>query len=158
MKQRKQDLLRCLTWLRNGICFCFTWLALLALILCRIRQIPYMSVDRLLLLLLFVCGGTVLFCLWFSPFPFRKMRFFHRLTGFFCLFVPYELLALYRLEVFHESETTLPMLLAFLLIALALYLLCLFIDRTVCERKGREYTQRLKRYQMRKETENHDHD
>ena len=47
MKQRKQDLLRCLTWLRNGICFCFTWLALLALILCRIRQTPYMSVDLL---------------------------------------------------------------------------------------------------------------
>lgn len=156
MKRSKNNVIRCLIWLRNGISFCFTWFVLLVAVLCRVRRIEAVPVTVLLRLFLFVCGGVVLFCLWFSPFPVQKMRFFSRLTGFFVLFVPYELLGFYLIGLFRRSETTLPKMLVFLCITLALYLLCLWIDRRVCAGEGVRYTESLKRYQQRKEKDDAD--
>ena len=151
MKRSKKDWSSFLIWLRNGISFCFTWFVVLGILLCRVRRLELLPVSLLLRLFFLVCGGVFLFCLWFSPFFFRKMRFFTRLTGFFLLFAPYEFGSFYALGLFHWAETTTAKTIVFFCTILIFYLLCLCVDSFVCARQGQQYTQRLKEFQQKKE-------
>ena len=141
-------------WLRNGFCFAATWLLLLAAVYCLANGIGAIPVGTILRLLGFVFGGALLFSLWFSPFPFKKMSFIGRLSGFFALFVPLELAGFYAMGLFTRENTTAYGVLIFLGIALAFYLACLLTDRFYYRKKSEEYNESLKKYQSKRRAEN----
>lgn len=149
MKCTKNNIIQSLAWLRNGVCFTFSWLVLLGCGICYLNGAKAIAVITLLRLFLFVFGGMLLFCFWFSPFPFKRMRFFLRLTGFFVIFIPYQLFCLYTLGLFQARETSVVNLAVYFGIALIFYLICLMIDGFVLQKQGNDYTEKLMKYQQK---------
>ena len=147
MNTSKNNLLRFFVWLRNGFCFGTAWLMLLAVVYCRINGVSALGVSAITDIMLFSFGGALLFSLWFSPFPFRKMSFIARLSGFFPTFAALELLFFYSIGLFSKSNTTLPTALIFIGIVLALYLCCILLDRLYYKKTSKKYNESLKKYQ-----------
>ncbi|MBR4434798.1 MAG: hypothetical protein IKS90_01730 [Clostridia bacterium] len=149
MKYSKTDISTFFVWLRNGFSFGAAWLTILltALLLAHGRA----SVHTLTLakLLLFAFGGALLFSLWFSPFPFKKMRFIGRLTGFFITFSAFELLFFYLSGIFTADGTTVLKVLSFIGIVGICYLACVLLDRFHFAKKGDVYTKKLNDYKSR---------
>lgn len=148
MKHLKNDIGKSLAWLRNGVVFVFSWLVIIGICLCLLNGKASIAVNTLLRLFLLVLGGTILFCFWFSPFPFKRMRFFPRLTGFFVMYAPYQLFGMYALGLFRSSETTAIKLACYFGLTLGFYLVCLFIDGYVLKKGGDGYTEKLIKYQQ----------
>ena len=63
-------------WMRNGICFAFTWLMLLSILGNYILGQETMSVDGISKLFVFVTGGVFLFTIFLSK-PYFRSCLFH---------------------------------------------------------------------------------
>lgn len=153
MRYSKGDIKLFFIWLRNGIAFCVTWLLILGILICLINGIEYVPLSALNKMFLFACGGVLIFCIWFSPLPFKKIRFMGRLSGFFASFALYELVSFFLSGLFTLSETTLPLMAAFIGIMLVLYIMCILIDKYVYAKQDVIYTEKLREYQRKREGE-----
>ena len=146
----KKEISTFFVWLRSGFCFVTAWLTLLVAAYCLIKGAASISVSTLLYLIVYAFGGALLFCLWFSPFPFKKMSFIRRLSGFFAVFIPLEFAYFYAIGLFTKSGTMLYNVLIFTGIVLAFYLTCILLDKFYYSKKGKEYNESLKRYQNKR--------
>ena len=53
-------------WIRNGVAFCFTWLMVVILLRNTYLRIENISTTGIFKLLIFACGGVILFTVLFS--------------------------------------------------------------------------------------------
>lgn len=61
MYKYKEDFLKFLVWMRNGTAFCTTWFLILMLVYNSFFNIPAISTNILIKLILLSFGGTFLF-------------------------------------------------------------------------------------------------
>lgn len=140
-------------WLRNGVAFCTTWFLILMLIYNRFSNIQAVSTDSLIKMILWISGGVLIFCILFSRAILRKLSFLVRLTCFMVLISVYEILVFYWFEFFVTSATVVEWI-AFIVIVLVLYLLCISIYHIYSKKRGQIYTQALQEYQKQRSMEN----
>ena len=145
----KQQVSQFFTWLRNGTCFCFTWLLLLLLICNHLLQKDTLSTAGLWKLFLLSLGGTFLFCLFFTRLFLKKWLFCARLTGFMICISIYECLGLYWLGLF-RSTGTLGQWTVFAGIVLCLYFICIIIYQFYSRKTGALYTRALQEHQEKR--------
>ena len=140
-------------WMRNGICFAFTWLMLLSILGNYILGQETMSVDGISKLFVFVTGGVFLFTILFSDVFFRKISFIKTLTAFMLLFGVYESICFYWMGIFYEKKGIVQWGI-FAAIILAFYFVCIGIYHIYSDKKEMQYTHALQKYQEKKRGEN----
>lgn len=145
----KQQLSQFFTWLRNGTCFCFTWLLLLITILNLYYRNNSISTSGLVKLFLLSFGGVLIFCLLFTSLIIKKWRFVTRLTCFMICITIYECIGFYWLGIF-SVRGSLGQWGIFMGIVLVLYFISIAIYVGYSKRKGELYTLALQEYQERR--------
>lgn len=153
MYKYKEDFLKFLVWMRNGTAFCTTWFLILMLVYNSFFNIPAISTNILIKLILLSFGGVFLFNLFFTCLFIKKWSFIKRLTGFMIVMSLYECLFFYSLEFFQSSGTIIEWLI-FAVIVLALYFCCVAIYQRYSKKQGEIYTKSLKAYQQKRRMEN----
>lgn len=153
MKKMKNDLVRFLVWMRNGISFCTTWFLLILLAYNYMFDIQTIPTVNLLKMLLWICGGVFIFCIFFSSLLIKKWGFVSRLTCFMCTICLYECIGLYSIGIF-SGKGSIAEWMIFVGIVLVLYLCCIFIYKQYSKKQGEIYTQALRKYQKQRS----DHD
>lgn len=149
----KKELATFFTWLRNGICFAFTWFVFLRLIASWVAGAEKISVIQLTDMLLWTSGGVVLFCIAFTKLIIRKAGFTARLTFFMALITICEIGYFYYTGLFKDFGCIYEWAL-FALIVIPLYLICLAIYGIYRKKKGELYTAALQKYQQERKTVN----
>lgn len=153
MYKRKEELLKFLVWMRNGIAFCMTWFLVLMLIYNLIFDIPAISTNILIRLILLSAGGVFIFCFFFTCLFVKKWSFVKRLTGFMVGISIYECFSFFALEGF-QSRGTIVEWLIFVGIVLLLYFCCIAIYQRYSKKQGEIYTKSLQAYQQKRSSEN----
>ena len=137
-----------LVYIRNGLSFGFTWLAILVIAGMAAYGRETVEVGLLFKLLIMCLYGAVCFSVSFTDFLIRKKGFIFRLTVMFLTFVPGEIFMFYRMGLFggHGTVGEWTVLLA---IVVSFYIICLILDRTVFKARGERYTKLLNEYNRR---------
>jgi len=149
----KKELAVFFIWFRNGICFAFTWLLLLRLIVLKANSIDTISVNQLIEMLLWTAGGVLIFCIVFRKLVLRKTGFTARLTLFMVLITAYEAGCFYHEGLFTGSGHAYEWLLFSALVVL-MYLICLAIYSVYRKKNGERYTVALQKYQQERKLAN----
>ena len=152
--ERKES--KCITffkWMRNGVAFCFTWLVLLLLIRNLFLGIEVISTESLGKIWMSVCGGVLLFTIFFSGLFLKKIEFVIRLTCFMFLIGLYESVCFYWLGIFTEQGSFGQWLL-FGGIIVSLYAISMIIYEIYSRKKAVTYTHALHHYQEKRGIEN----
>lgn len=153
MKNRKKDLIQFFVWMRNGTSFCIAWFLILMLLFCATYRKESISTEVLGKLVLLCIGGVLLFSLCFTKLVMQKGSFVLRLSCFMLLFSIYECFGFYTLGMFNGNGTAWQWI-AFVVIVLGLYGICIGIYQSYSKKKGALYTQQLRNYQQRRREEN----
>lgn len=138
--------------MRNGIAFCTTWFLILVLAYNYICGNQMISTVRLIKMVFLVIGGVFLFNLFFTHLLIRKFSFIKRLTGFMIAISVYESFGFWWLDIFGTDGTKMRWS-VFVVIILALYLICIVIYQNYSKRQGEIYTQALQKYQEKRNRE-----
>lgn len=149
MKNVKNDIVRFLVWMRNGISFGTTWFLLILLAYNYMFDIQTISTMNLLKMFLWVCGGVFIFCTFFSSLFIKKWGFLSRLTGFMVTICLYECVGFYSIGIFAGKGSIVGWII-FVGIVLVLYLICIFIYKQYSKKQGEIYTQALRKYQKQR--------
>ncbi len=149
----KKELKTFFIWLRNGICFAFTWLFFLRLIASKVSGIETISVTQLTDMLLWTIGGVLLFCIAFRKLLIRNAGFTARLTLFMALITAYEAGYFYHEGLFAGSGHTYEWVI-FAVLVIFMYLICLAIYSLYRKKKGELYTFALQKYQQERKAVN----
>lgn len=152
MYRYKDDFLKFLVWMRNGTAFCTTWFLILMLVFNSIYNIPAISTNILIKLILLSFGGVFLFNLFFTCLFIKKWSFIKRLTGFMIVISLYECLCFCSLEVFQSSRAIVKWII-FVGIVLILYFCCIAIYQQYSKKQGEIYTKSLQAYQQKRSVE-----
>lgn len=149
----KKEISRFFVWFRNGFCFCTSWFLVLRLLLCYASGDKMISAESLAVMLLWIAGGTLIFCVFFTRLFIRRWGFSLRLTAFMVTISIYECPALYSMGVFSDNGTLVQWLI-FVGVILVLYFICIGIYRVYSRRQGELFTNALRRYQQERSMEN----
>lgn len=149
----KKELATFFTWLRNGICFAFTWFVILRLIASWAGGIETVSVTQLADMLLWTSGGVLLFCIAFTRLIIRKAGFTARLTFFMILITVYEIGYFYYEGLFTDLGYAYEWII-FAVIVVIMYLISLGIYQIYRKKKGELYTVALQKYQQERQAVN----
>lgn len=144
---KKKDIIQFFVWLRNGISFCVTWFLILIIIMCKIVGTEMIGVNLLTKLLVFVSGGVLIFCSFFTKIFIKKWLFTARLTGFIISITMYECLCFYWIGLFRGSGNIVQWII-FVSIIFVLYFICIIIYCIYSKKQGEIYTQALHQYQQ----------
>lgn len=136
-------------YFRNGTCFSFTWLVIIALVANLISGNDSLSSVFLLKTLLFCALASLLFSFIFSGVLFRKRLFIFKLSVFTVFFLPIEISYFYWIKLFGSTGDEIKWLI-FVGVIVVLYLICLFIDRFIFAKKANEYTFMLNEYKQKR--------
>lgn len=153
MYKNKKELLKFFVWMRNGTAFCTTWFLILTLIYYSIHNIPAISTNMLIKLILLSLGGVFVFNLFFTNLFIQKWSFIKRLTGFMMVISLYECICFYYLDFF-KNKGSIKEWLIFIGIVLLLYFLCIAIYQQYSKKQGEIYTKSLQEYQEKRRMEN----
>ena len=141
-----------LAYIRNGLCFSFTWLLLMLMEGAVFSGIKAIEVGFLFKVFLMCLYGAVCFAVCFTDFLIRTKGFIFRLTILFITFIPVEVFTFYKLNIFAGKGTALECTI-FTVIVISFYITCLVLDRTKFKDKGERYTQLLNEYNRRQQNE-----
>ena len=141
-----------LAYIRNGLCFSFTWLLLMLMEGAVFSGIKAIEVGFLFKVFLMCLYGAVCFAVCFTDFLIRTKGFIFRLTILFITFIPVEVFTFYKLNIFAGKGTALEWTI-FAVIVISFYITCLVLDRTKFKDKGERYTQLLNEYNRRQQNE-----
>ncbi|SCX03523.1 hypothetical protein SAMN02910339_00574 [Lachnospiraceae bacterium YSD2013] len=141
-----------LAYIRNGLCFSFTWLLLMLMEGAVFSGIKAIEVGFLFKVFLMCLYGAVCFAVCFTDFLIRTKGFIFRLTILFITFIPVEVFTFYKLNIFVGKGTALEWTI-FAVIVISFYITCLVLDRTKFKDKGERYTQLLNEYNRRQQNE-----
>lgn len=153
MSKRKTELLKFLVWMRNGTAFCTTWFLILILVFNSMFDIPSVSTNKLINLILLSMGGVFLFNLFFTCLFIKSWSFTKRLTGFMIGISIYECFCFYSLGIFQKSGSILEWII-FIGIVLVLYFCCIAMYQQYSKKQGELYTRSLQVYQEKRRIEN----
>lgn len=153
MYKYKEDFIKFLVWMRNGTAFCTIWFLILMLVYNSIYNIPTISTNILIKLILLSFGGVFLFNVFFTCLFIKKWNFNKRLTGFMIVISLYECFCFYSLEFF-QSHGTIIQWIIFAGIVLALYFCCIVIYQQYSKKQGEIYTKSLQAYQQKRRIKN----
>ena len=153
MSKNKKELLKFFVWMRNGTAFCTTWFLILTLIYYSIHNIPAISTNMLIKLILLSLGGVFVFNLFFTNLFIQKWSFIKRLTGFMMVISLYECICFYYLDFF-KNKGSIKEWLIFIGIVLLLYFLCIVIYQQYSKKQSEIYTKSLQEYQEKRRMEN----
>ncbi|MBO4678649.1 MAG: hypothetical protein J5626_03180 [Lachnospiraceae bacterium] len=141
-----------LTYVRNGLCFSYTWLLLMLMEGAVFSGIKAIEVGFLFKVFLMCLYGAVCFAACFTDFLIRTKGFIFRLTVLFVTFIPVEVFTFYKLNLFVGKGTAREWI-AFGVIVVSFYVTCLVLDKTKFKDKGEKYTKLLNEYNMRNKNE-----
>lgn len=141
-----------LAYIRNGLCFSFTWLLLMLMEGAVFSGIKAIEVGFLFKVFLMCLYGAVCFAVCFTDFLIRTKGFIFRLTILFVTFIPVEVFTFYKLNIFAGKGTALEWTI-FTVIVISFYITCLVLDRTKYKDKGERYTKLLNDYNRRQRNE-----
>ena len=153
MHKYKEEFLKFLVWMRNGTAFCTTWFLILMLVYNSIYNIPSISTNILIKLILLSFAGVFLFNLFFTCLFIKKWSFVKRLSGFMIVISLYECLCFYSLDFFQSAGTVIGWII-FVGIVLILYFCCIAIYQQYSKKQGEIYTKSLQTYQQKRRIEN----
>ena len=134
-----------LVYIRNGLCFSFTWLMLMLLEGAVFSGIKAIEVGFIFKVFLMCLYGAVCFAVSFTDLLIRTRGFIFRLTILFLTFIPVEVFSFYKLNIFVGKGTALEWTI-FGVIVVSFYITCLVLDRTKFKDKGERYTKLLNEY------------
>ena len=140
------------TYLRNGIAFSFSWLVMCTLVWCGFNGMDSIKIEFLFQLLVLCFGATLSFIVCFMNVFLKKKSFIFRLTLFYLLFIPVEIILFFRMHVF-KNIGCMTQWLIFAAVVLSLYLMCVLLDWTVFRKKGIQYTKQVNAYNERRKNE-----
>lgn len=152
MKNRKDEMIQFLVWLRNGIAFCTTWLLILILAYNHFFCIPSIPTNSLIKLVLLIIGGVFIFNFCFTRLFIKKWYFTKRLTCFMLIISLYECFGFYLLGFFTGKETIFQWIL-FIMAVFILYLASIRIYQRHSKKQGEIFTQALQQYQQKRSME-----
>lgn len=138
--------------IRDGLCWSFTWLVILVILLSLIGGTEVISASFLLKLLLLCLWGVISFVVSFRSNIIKSKRFITRLTSFYVMFIPVEVTMFFFMNIFEDSGSFYKWII-FGAIVVFLYVACLVIDKVVFEKLGEDYTRKLQKYQEAHSTE-----
>lgn len=138
--------------IRNGLAFSFSWLVLCMMIAGWINDEKSLKLTLLFKLLGLCLYAVLCFTLFFSDAVFKKNGFIFRLSGFFLMFIPVEIIFFYCMNIF-ENTGKIVQWVIFVGIVLLLYIGCVLLDWIICKRRAVEYTNLLNAYNERREHE-----
>ncbi|MBR5897129.1 MAG: hypothetical protein IKZ39_05885 [Lachnospiraceae bacterium] len=141
-----------LAYIRNGLCFSFTWLLLMLMEGAVFNGIKAIEVGFLFTVFLMCLYGAVCFAVCFTDFVFRTKGFIFRLTVLFLLFIPAEVFTFYKLNIFVGRGTAKEWAI-FAVIVVSFYIACLVLDKTKYKDTGEKYTRLLNEYKRRNANE-----
>ncbi|MBR6309123.1 MAG: hypothetical protein IKR39_11010 [Lachnospiraceae bacterium] len=141
-----------LIYIRNGLCFSFTWLLLMLMEGAAFSGIRAIEVGFLFKVFLMCLYGAVCFAVCFTDFVFRAKGFIFRLTVLFITFIPVEVFTFYKLNIFAGKGTAWEWAI-FAVIVVSFYITCLVLDKTKFKDKGERYTKLLNEYNRRQQNE-----
>ena len=141
-----------LAFVRNGLCFSYTWLLLMLMEGAVFSGIKAIEVGFLFKVFLMCLYGAVCFAVCFTDFVIRTKGFIFRLTVLFVTFIPVEVFTFYKLNLFVGKGTAREWI-AFGVIVVSLYVTCLVLDKTKYKDKGEKYTRLLNEYKRRNANE-----
>jgi len=143
-----------LVQLRNGLAFCFSWLVICIMFFSAVYGKESISLDMLFKTFILSFWAVLCFILCFKDLVFRKKGFIFRLTLFYALFIPVEVVMFFLMDIFtgKGSFAEWGILIA---IIVSLYVICLLIDWIVCRKQGEEFTKQLLTYNERRANELH---
>lgn len=141
-----------LAYVRNGLCFSYTWLLLMLMEGAAFSGIKAIEVGFLFKVFLMCLYGSVCFAVCFTDFVIRTKGFIFRLTVLFVTFIPVEVFTFYKLNLFAGKGTAREWLI-FGAIVVSLYVTCLVLDKTKYKDKGEKYTRLLNEYKRRNANE-----
>lgn len=153
MYKYKEEVLKFLVWMRNGTAFCTTWFLIIMLVYNSVYNIPVISTNTLIKLILLSGGGVFYLIFFFTCLFIKRWSFIKRLTGFMLVISLYECLCFYSLEFFQSSGNVIEWII-FVGIVLILYFCCIAIYQQYSKRQGEIYTQSLQAYQQKRRIEN----
>jgi len=153
MYKCKDDFQKFLVWMRNGTAFCTTWFLILMLLYNSINNIPAISTNILIKLILLSSGGVFLFDFFFTTLFIKRWSFIKRLTGFMILISLYECFCFYSLGYYQHFGSIIEWII-FAGIVLALYFCCIAIYQQYSKKQGEIYTKSLQAYQQKRRSEN----
>lgn len=133
-------------YLRNCVAFSFSWLVFLSLVYAWLTDSAEIPVSFLGNLFGFSMLASIEFTVLFSTVFIKKTGFIHRLRFFLLIFIPTELLFLYRTGIFSSTGTPMQWI-CFVGILLILYIVCHLIDSLIYKKQGIQVTNQLLQYQ-----------
>lgn len=134
-----------LLYFRNGLAFSFSWIVLCVVALCVLSGEEQVSIS-LLINLFVLCGwASVSFVSCFMNRKLQKKPFMARLSLFYVLLIPIEVVIFCHMQLF----AGLTPWLIFAGIVLILYVICILLEVFVFRKEGLRYTEMLKRYNQK---------
>lgn len=148
----KNRIKEALVLFRDGLAFSFSWL-----VLCTMAVFTYggrESIPILLLIKIFsLCLWAVIcFIICFRELLIRKKGFIYRLTLFYVMFIPVEVIGFFNMKLF-RGNGSLKEWIIFAILIISLYVACVLIDWIVCRKRGESYTRSLLAYNERRSYE-----
>jgi len=143
--------------LRNGLAFCFSWLVLCTMAISAFYGKDSISTVLLLKLFALCFWAVICFIICFKNLLIRRKGFIFRLTLFYAMFIPVEVIGFYSMKLF-GGNGTLKEWGIFAAIILGLYVACVLIDWIVCRKQGENYTRSLLAYNERRAYEQNTRD
>ena len=149
---RRFDFSELLIQMRNGLAFCFAWLVFCLMLFAWGNGIETISVATLFKLLALSFWAVFCFIICFSSSLMQKKGFIFKLTLFYLIFIPLEVLIFYLMGIFKGKGNGWQWL-SFAIIIAAFYIVCLLIDWIVYRKQGEAYTAKLMAYNERRKNE-----
>lgn len=143
-----------LIYLRNGLAMCFSWLVLCAMLLTMAYGKESISVGFLFKILMLCFWAVLCFIICFTNALIKKKGFIFRLSIFYILFIPVEIIMFFAMNIFNGTGR-IGEWIAFAAIIIGLYVICVLIDWIVFRKQGDIYTKQLLAYNERRANEQH---
>lgn len=143
---RKNDAVKFLIFMRNGFSFCFSWFVIIILVYSIIFDVESIKTKTLFMLLIFILGAVFIFGFVFTRCFIKRWSFIKRLNSFFIIISVYQFAWFYKNGIFNKTEIKKSVAI-FFVIALLLYIVCMFIYSKHSKKKEKLYTMALKEYQ-----------
>ncbi len=150
---KKTDWKKALIIFRNGFAFVFSWLVIIMSVKAVIEGGEGVRLNAIFGAAFISLVGVICFVVFFSDAFIKNKSFILRLTFAVFFFIPGEIAGFY-MTGFFKGKGSLIQWLTFAGIVLALYGICIVIDKTLCKKQGKEYTLQLMKYQEKRKYDN----
>jgi len=138
--------------LRNGMAFTFSWLVICIIAASCFSGKESISIVFLIELLVLCFWAVICFIICFMNLLIRKKGFIFRLTLYYAMFIPIEVIGFYSMKMF-DGRGSYKEWGIFAGLIIFLYVVCVLVDWMVFRKQGEIYTRSLLAYNERRTDE-----